>query len=159
MHDIMDGKKSSFILKIFYLEGETVFFLWQPTGIRIHLHHVNKTCQQLHHAYTKSSAIDNSKSIWILYPNRRDESKVRLDQVCTKWLVQNVLQNANRFLVLNRKIVSSVYITRGPNSQVAFTLYIHNNEIAVETPKQPFKVTVLLVPANPKRHHKNELQS
>jgi hypothetical protein len=43
--------------------GETVFFLHQPTGIRIHLHHVNKTCQQLHHACANSSAIDNSKSI------------------------------------------------------------------------------------------------
>jgi len=45
----------------------------------------------------------------------------------------------------------SVYITRGPNSQVAFTLYIHSNEIVVETPKQPLKVTVLLVPAKPKK--------
>jgi hypothetical protein len=46
----------------------------------------------------------------------------------------------------------SVYITGGPNSQVAFTLYIHSNEIAVETPKQPLKVTaVLLVPAKPKK--------
>jgi hypothetical protein len=34
---------------------------------------------------------------------------------------------------------------------VAFTLYIHSNEIAVETPKQPLKVTVLLVPAKPKK--------
>jgi len=133
------------------VEGETFFFLCQPTGIRIHLHHVNKTCQQLHHAYTNSSAIDNSKSIWILYSNRRDESKDRLDQVCTKWLVQNGLQNANRLLVLNRKLVSSVHITRGPNSQVAFTLYIHSKEIAVETRKQPLKVTVLLIPAKPKK--------
>lgn len=45
----------------------------------------------------------------------------------------------------------SVYITRGPNSQVSFTLYIHSNEIVVETPKQPLKVTVLLVPAKPKK--------
>jgi hypothetical protein len=35
---------------------------------------------------------------------------------------------------------------------VAFTLYIHSNEIAVETTKQPLKVTaVLLVPAKPKK--------
>jgi hypothetical protein len=34
---------------------------------------------------------------------------------------------------------------------VALTLYIHSKEIAVETPKQPLKVTVLLVPAKPKK--------
>jgi hypothetical protein len=56
-------QEGTFCLGYMYarIEGETIFFLRQLTGIRIHLHHVNKTCQQLHHAYANSSAIDNSK--------------------------------------------------------------------------------------------------
>jgi hypothetical protein len=36
------------------IEGETTFFLCQLTGIRIHLYHVNKTCQQLHHMHIQT---------------------------------------------------------------------------------------------------------
>jgi hypothetical protein len=92
------------------IEGETVFFLGQPTGIRIHLHHVNKRCQQLHHAYTNSSAIDNSKSICIQVVEMKVKSGL------TKFAPNDLYKMDFKMqieLVLNRKLVSfSLYNQR-----------------------------------------------